>query len=178
MRPSTRLLLLPLYLLWTSAAPAATPIEGQRIGNLSIAGLSLNLPAQAAFDRLLADGYTTDVSHYRDWTEAARSFVRGNPTSLAGGYQEVVLERNGEQLRALFFTSIAPAQPFDTEGEVRRVRQWLGLTEQDPACTLNGNDAQCEVDDTQEQTSYTLQLIGGHQRHEAATRRYMPAAGL
>ncbi|MDJ0908031.1 MAG: hypothetical protein QNI99_02490 [Woeseiaceae bacterium] len=158
----------------------ANVVDRDRIEDIRIAGISLNTRAQTAFNILLSAGYETDVDVYEEWWEPARSFVRGDPSSPSSspdGYSEIVLERNGERLRAILLTTINPNDPFNVEDEIARVRSRLGLPNDAPRCGASPPNGTCEARDADGEARYFVQLLASHQRYEAATLVNVPAVG-
>ncbi len=170
-----------LAILAIATSAYANVVDRSRIERISIAGVSISDGAEAAFNTLVAAGYDTDVDEYEDWREAARSFVKGDvnsPSSSPDGYTEIILERNGDRLRAIRLTYINLRNPFDTEEEVERVRSALGIPGDAPRCGAMGLDGSCVAEDADGNAGYSLQIMTARQRYESAELLDVPAVGL
>ena len=129
----------------------------------------------------MAAGYNTDVDTYEQWTEAARSFVKGDPASPRSspdGWTEVILERNGQRLRLIRISQINPNKPFDAEQEIQKVRSTLGIAPDSRRCTGAGPNGYCEAKDADGNASYMVQLLASNQRYEYVQLGDLPAIGL
>ena len=170
--------ILTIALLGLSSA-TADEVDRERLEQIPLGGLSLDLGAKAAFDKLIAAGYNTDVETYEQWTEPARSFVKGDPSSPRSspdGWSEFILERNGHRLRAIRLSRINPNNFFDAEEEIRKVRGRLGIAADSPRCKASGPNGFCEATDADGNAGYLLQLLASNQRYEYVELRDLPLA--
>jgi len=170
-----------IVILLASSAAGANEVDRDRIERIEIAGISLSQDARSAFESLVSAGYNTDVEKYEQWTEAARSFVKGNPSSPRSspeGWTEIILERNGHRLRAVRLTSINPNRRFNAEDEIIRVRTLLGIPPDATRCSGAGGNGFCGAEDADVTAAYFVQLMAANQRYEAAELLDLPAADL
>lgn len=159
----------------------ANEVDRSRIENIRIAGVAISDGAEAAFNTLVAAGYNTDVESYEEWRESGRSFVKGDassPSSSPDGYTEIVLERNGHQLRAIRLTYINMRNPFDADAEMNATRSALGLSSDANGCTVVAGNGSCGADDHDHKAGYFLQVLSSRQRYEGAELLDVPAVGL
>ncbi len=170
-----------IALLFAALVASANEVERDRIENIRIAGVAISDGAESAFNALVAAGYNTDVANYEDWRQAARSFVKGDvnsPSSSPDGYTEIILERNGDRLRAIRLTYINLRNPFDAKAAIDGARSALGLSSDAPRCSEAGGSGSCAAEDTDGKAGYFLQVLSSRQRYEGAELLDVPAVGL
>ena len=178
LRVTARGLALACVLLLGVSPAQADVADRTRIETVTVADMTLQTSARDAFNLLKRRGFSTgNLETYEDWWQGGLSAVKGD-YSAPDGHVEIVLARNGEQLVEIREHWIRLKAAFDVVAETEAVRSYFGLPVDAKDCKVAANqkNANCGVEDADQDLVYLLTFNGDRQRYTVVKRNDIMAA--
>lgn len=126
--------------------------DEQLIRTATVEGIHLAMTPRAAFEHLLAQGFTAgDIDAFDQWTQPGITMVKEGPLRPSGNptwYIHVNFARKSGRLESISATSQKLDRThFDVPAEISRVRQHFGIDDSESSCTHSPSGGACQVVD-------------------------------